>query len=448
MFTRSRRNLAYLFALSMGSILVVFAGVAYYLGVEQQLKAFDDALYSRGKNITNVLYEPQNKWQVERDNRLPSLNGDLVYVRLYNFKGKLLLFRGLLPPRQLTVNPGYKTILIDDKQPEKIASRLWIRELTLPVIQNKLLIGYLQIAIPLTPLRETLNWARLFLTFGVPVTFGAIGVTGWFLGGLAMQPTRRAYEQLQRFTADASHELRSPVAAILSNAQVALMPPYDESEQQFRLENIANTAKSMSNLISNLLFLSRHEGTLDPATLQSINLVELVRALEGNYQQQAITKNLSLNLHLSEQPIYIKADADLLKQAVINLLDNAFKYTDSGGSVQLRLFTQPPKAIIQVEDNGIGIPTEDLPHIFERFYRVDTVRSRQRTVGLLRSRTVNGSSYSSGGFGLGLAISQQIVQAHRGQISVNSVLSKGSTFQIELPYDFPRQRLITNRSQI
>ncbi len=226
-------------------------------------------------------------------------------------------------------------------------------------------------------------------------------------------------------------------AAILSNAQVALMPPYDESEQLFRLENIANTAKSMSNLIGNLLFLSRHEGTLDPATLQSINLVELVLELEENYQQQAITKNLSLNLHVSEQPVYIKADADLLKQAVINLLDNAFKYTDSGGSVQLRLFTQPPKVIIQVEDNGIGIPTEDLPHIFERFYRVDTVRSR----------TVKSSSRSSGSFGLGLAIVQQIVQAHRGQISVNSVLSEGSTFQIELPSDFPRQRLIPNRSQ-
>lgn len=438
MFTRSRRNLAYLFALSMGSILVVFAGVAYYLGVEQQLKAFDNTLYSRGKIIANALYESQNKSQAERDNRLSSLNGDLVYVRLYNPKRKLLGFRGLLPPRQLTVNPGFKTILIDDKQPQKIASRQWIREMTLPIIRNKLLIGYLQVAIPLISLRETLDWARLFLTFGVPVTFGAIGVTGWFLGGLAMQPTRRAYEQLQRFTADASHELRSPVAAILSNAQVALMPPYDESEQQFRLENIANTAKSMSNLINNLLFLSRHEGTLDPATLESINLVELVRSLEENYQQQAITKNLSLNLHLSEQPIYIKADADLLKQAVINLLDNAFKYTDSGGSVQLRLFTQPPKAIIQVEDNGIGIPSEDLPHVFERFYRVDTVRSR----------TVKSSSRSSGSFGLGLAIVQQIVQAHRGQISVNSVLSEGSTFQIELPSDFARQRLIPNRSQI
>jgi two-component system, OmpR family, manganese sensing sensor histidine kinase len=439
MFARSRRNLAYLFASSMGSILVVFAGVAYYLGVEQQLKAFDNGLFSRGKNIVaNTQYENGSRqWQVDRDKALKLLNGDLIYVRWYNYQGKLVKYRGLVTSSQITVNnPGFKTIQIYDKQAGKIVSRLWVRQLTLPVIHNKLLIGYLQIAMPLTSLRETLNLARLFLTFGIPVTFGAIGVTGWFLGGLAMQPTRRAYEQLQRFTADASHELRAPVAAILSNAQVALMPPYDESEQQFRLENIVNTAKSMSNLIGNLLFLSRHEGTLDPATLQTIDLVELVRSLAEIYQQQATAKNLSLNLHLSRQPIYIKADADLLKQAIINLLDNALKYTPSGGSVQLRLFTQAHRAIIQVEDNGIGIPAEDLPHVFERFYRVDTVRSRQRAGGISRS---------PGGFGLGLAISQQIVQAHRGQISVNSLLSKGSTFQIELQADFAQQRLIANR---
>jgi signal transduction histidine kinase len=110
------------------------------------------------------------------------------------------------------------------------------------------------------------------------------------------------------------------------------------------------------------------------------------------------------------------ADSELLQQAVRNLLDNAFKYTPSGGTVHLRLFTQPRRAIIQVEDDGIGIPAADLPKIFDRFYRVDTARARQ-----------------TGGFGLGLAIAQQIVEAHGGRITAKSVEGQGATFQIELP---------------
>lgn len=101
---------------------------------------------------------------------------------------------------------------------------------------------------------------------------------------------------------------------------------------------------------------------------------------------------------------------------MINLLNNAFKYTSDGGQVYLKLFTHRERVVIQIEDDGIGIPAADLPHIFERFYRVDTVRSR-----------------SSGGFGLGLAIDQQIIADHKGQITARSTLGQGATFQIELP---------------
>jgi signal transduction histidine kinase len=422
-FARSRRNLAHLFALSMGSILVVFAGIAYFLGVEEQLQVFDEELYSTSKAIAaNAQHRlsPQ-RWPVNKDDvpklayGLPS-DRELVYVRWYNSKRKLVESNGALAPRQLTVAPGFQTIQINSNQTNATTTKIWLRELTLPIIQNNTLIGYVQIARPLLSLRESLNRARLFLTLGVPVTLGVIGITGWYLGGLAMQPTRRAYEQLQRFTADASHELRAPVAAILSNAQVALMPPEDESEQRFRLENIEEIAKSMSALISNLLFLARHEGSLDGAALKSIDFVELLRSLVDEYGQQAAAKNLNFTFRLPEQPLYLQADAELLKQAVVNLLTNALKYTPAGGTVGLRLFQRAHRAILVVEDNGIGIPAEDLPHIFERFYRVDNVRSRQ-----------------TGGFGLGLAIAQQIIQAHRGQITANSVPGEGSIFEIQLP---------------
>jgi len=418
MFSRSRRNLACWFALSMGSILVIFAGVVYSIEVKDQLRNFDRELSKKSKAMAaQVQYQlHQGRWQVDLEdvpflgsNMLPPYN-DIVYARWYNPEGKLVQFFGATAPEQLIVNPGFQTIKTNHNQ--------WLRQVTLPVLQDNLLIGYLQVASPMTSIRENLDQTRLSLTLGVPVALGLIGLTGWYLGGLAMKPIRRAYEQLQRFTADASHELRAPLAAVLSNAQVGLLSPVDEdgSQQLHRLENIVEITKSMSVLISNLLFLARHEGSLAPKVLKRIDLVSLLKPLVNEYNAQAVIQNLSLIAHLPEQPVMLNADPELLQQAITNLLNNAFKYTQSGGTVQLQIFTQSYRVIIQVEDNGIGIPAADLPHIFERFYRVDAVRSRQ-----------------TGGFGLGLSIAQQIVEAHKGRIAAKSNFGRGSTFQIELP---------------
>ena len=134
------------------------------------------------------------------------------------------------------------------------------------------------------------------------------------------------------------------------------------------------------------------------------------------YQRNAREKELSITAELPSQSVALLADPDLLQQALKNLLDNACKYTPEGGSVKLKLLTQLRRISIQVIDSGIGIPVEDLPLIFERFYRVDSTRTR-----------------SSGGFGLGLAIAQQIIQAHGGKISVDSKVGEGTTFQVCLP---------------
>jgi two-component system, OmpR family, manganese sensing sensor histidine kinase len=426
MFNHSRRRLAYWFTLSMGGILILFALTLYYIQLREKIGVVDRALYMQSKHVTaKTKYQLQpEKWQIEIENislqamkALPlDMEVDIAYIRWYDQQGNLLEFIGKNINNQFEPRAQYKT-LDSDRYCRESKHQELIRQLTLPVYYNKVLIGYLQVANSICSIQKDLAQIQLFLALGVPLTLGLTGLVGWFLGGLAMKPTQKAYEQLQRFTADASHELRAPVAAILSNAQVGLLSPTEDPHQpRQRLENIVTITKSTSSLISNLLFLARHEGRLNPDDLEAIDLYSFLQSLSDEFQILAREKNLNFVSELSASSVVFPGDRELLQQALKNLINNAYKYTPAGGTVRLTLTLKSRQGIISIEDNGIGIPPEDLPHIFDRFYRVDVARSRE-----------------TGGFGLGLAIAKQIIQAHHGQITVESSLGKGTKFQIFLP---------------
>ncbi|MEB3218733.1 MAG: ATP-binding protein [Nostocales cyanobacterium 94392] len=424
MLTRSRRRLAYLFTLSMGGILITFAFVIYYFLVRERLRVFDQQLKDEAQSYVFEFQYPADRGQyrveyggIPLESSLDMLPNGLNYACWYDNLKRPLRINDDICPSQNLVKQGFKTVIFQhflDKN-----RQVWLRQITSPIKNGNKQIGYIVVAKSLEPIEENLARTRFSLSLGVPITLGLVGIVGWFLGGVAMQPTKRSYEQLQRFTADASHELRAPVAAILSNAQVGLLAPEDNTElPRKRLENIVDISKSMSALIGNLLFLARHEGSLNPKDLEIVEVVDLLKHLASEYQLIAQEKELNLNIisELPSQSVKIFADSDLLQQALKNLLDNALKYTLAGGTVKLKLFAQSRRISIQVIDSGIGIPPEDLTHIFERFYRVDSSRTR-----------------SSGGFGLGLAIAQQIVQAHKGEITVQSTVGEGTTFQVCLP---------------
>ncbi|WGV28632.1 sensor histidine kinase [Halotia branconii] len=425
MFNRSRRNLAHWFTLSMGSILVIFAGTLYYQETLQQLGVIDSLLYKKARiiagNIQYKLYQGKKRAILKNvpllGNNPPSPDSEIIYARWYDAEGKLKRFFGVPPQEQLSKTAEFQTIKTTYNSGSSTSKVIWLRQLTLPVQHQGKLIGYLQMAMPMTRAQESLNRFLLLLILTVLMALAATSLMGWFLGGLAMLPIRDSYEQLQRFTANASHELRAPLAAILSNAQVGLLAPGDQdAAKHLRLEKIVAVAKSMNTLIGNLLFLARRVGCLAPESLKQIDLSDLLKELIESQTTQTVAQHLNFNCDLLPQEIVVKADPELLYQAVMNLVSNACKYTPADGLVELRLFIDCHRAVIQVEDSGIGIPAADLPHIFERFYQVD--KQRQSSVG---------------GFGLGLAIAQQIVLAHGGNLSVKSKLGQGSMFQIELP---------------
>ncbi|QIR40002.1 two-component sensor histidine kinase [Tolypothrix sp. PCC 7910] len=421
MFNRSRRNIATWFTLAMGSILIVFAALVYFMEVKDELEELDRLIYKKTTVMAaNVKYKfNNNQRKVDLENvpllgsraQLPP-DSQFVYVRWYDEQKQLVQFFGDFPKQQIPIANGFQTLETENAQ-------VWLRQVTLPVYQEELLIGYLQAAIPMTSLEDNLAQLRLVLAIAVPTTLGVIALTGWWLGGLAMQPIRYSYSQLMRFTADASHELRSPLAAVISNAQYgSLSTTHNLAAQRQRFQKIVDIAKSMSTLVDNLLFLARHEGRLSEENLQKFDLKSLIIQLTDEYAKHEIAQHLNFKSELTIDSVNVYGNADLLCQAVTNLVNNACKYTPAGGEVRLRLFTQHRLAVIVVADNGIGISRSDLPNIFERFYRVSKERSRK-----------------TGGFGLGLAIAQQIVAAHGGHIQVSSIVGQGSNFQIFLPLE-------------
>jgi heavy metal sensor kinase len=225
-----------------------------------------------------------------------------------------------------------------------------------------------------------------------------------------------AFLRITEFTADASHELRTPVSLIRTEAELALRRSRGEAEYRESLRHILLEAERTTVLIEQLLSLAHADSGRETLRLQPVDLRQTLRSVVDGWQQVATIRNLQFSASLDVPDFFVMGDETLLRRLADILLDNAFKYTSAPGSVHLSLAPHGNGAVITVEDSGVGIAEEDQKKIFERFYRVDKARSRVQ-----------------GGAGLGLAIAQWIVTQHRGSIGVESRSGEGAIFRVELP---------------
>jgi heavy metal sensor kinase len=224
-----------------------------------------------------------------------------------------------------------------------------------------------------------------------------------------------SFAEIRRFTADASHELRTPLTAIRAETEVALRRALSLPEQQQLLASILEECERLTRLTDQLLSLSREDAGLSQPVREEVNLGSLIRQAVETMRPAAENKKLQIN-SCPNGRVVVSGDEARLRQVLYNLLDNAIKYTPEGGSIQVQLGLDKTKAIITVEDSGIGIPAEHIPRVFDRFYRVDKARSREQ-----------------GGTGLGLSIARTIVQSHSGQIELASQPGQGTRFTVRLP---------------
>ena len=255
---------------------------------------------------------------------------------------------------------------------------------------------------------------RLIIINGIIIV--SAGLAGYFLAGKTLQPIEAAVEEQKRFTADASHELKTPLTSLRTELEVAIR------DNKISLKDAKNLLKSnleevinLQRLSENLMKLTRYSQGNNGLKIENLDFMELIKESIKTVRPMATKKEIKIINEVNK--FTIQADRISIIELLVILLDNAVKYSPKKSVVVISSELQRNKVIISVQDKGIGIASEDLPHLFDRFYRSDLSRNKSEVDG----------------YGLGLAIAKEIVDKHKGTIVVRSILGKGSAFTVSLP---------------
>ncbi len=466
MITRSIRfRMALWYAALLAGALAVF-GASTYVGLERYLqKSLEESLIKQARSIGDVLLVNINQSGEDYvDNEItehysPEINGR--FIRVTRANGKQIYVSG--PPKDGTFDPALVAA------PRLPLTREFTREMEMSDGHELLLHGLpyrasdgtqflIEVAAPYNQIESVLRGLLLTFALGLPLIVALAIGGGYLLMRRALHPVdeirqkaaqitsrnlserlpvvhtgdelerlatdlnrmiarlEESFLQINRFSADASHELRTPLTVLQGELEaIAQKGQGLPDDVRDTIGSALEETQRLSKIVASLLAISRLEA--GEARVQPVRLdfAELARTTTDQMKLLAEEKRISLTSDGSE-PVEIQADPSRLKQVVVNLLDNAIKYTPEGGNVSISVMRQDDHAVLEVADSGLGISADDLPHVFERFYRADKARSRQM-----------------GGTGLGLSIVRSICLAHGGQIAVNSTEGRGSLFRVELP---------------
>ncbi len=453
--TTIRARLTLWYVALLAATLVLFSAALYVSLAYQVSSDFDRALLSEAKEGRDYVNVHRGTAALMSD-RVRVDKGSVV--ALYSRRGSRLIaqspehrplpFQPQLPDDQVS-EPHFYTV-------RDASGQDW-RQLVLPVVSADRVVALLLYARPLTEVQAVLWRLALLMSIAVPLTLLFATAGGLFLAGRALGPIDRitrtvqridanglaerlnlsrandevgrlaatfdqmlgriqsAFEQQRRFTADASHELRTPLAIMASQVEVALSRPRKSSEYRAVLASLAEDIQRVSGLIGQLLLLARAEAGQVPLERQPLDLGVLADAVVGSLAPLADRAGVSLRGERAGA-VWVSGDRARLTQLIANLVDNALRYTPAGGEVVVAVVSEWQRAALRVADTGEGIPAAALPRVFDRFYRVDSARSR-----------------GAGGAGLGLAICRWITEAHGGEIGVESDCGRGTTFTVWLP---------------
>ncbi|WP_413167257.1 ATP-binding protein [Capilliphycus salinus ALCB114379] len=367
-------------------------------------------------------------------------------IRLIDEKGQILdgLGRYEAIPITLPIQTSFSNL--------KTSTTTWrVYSQILPDTNNK---GeWLQVAESLEPIYEASEHLLTLMVLGFPLVLVIAEFGGLFLADRALRPIERiirtagsigvndftqrigyqgstdevrrlaktldrmldrlqlGFEHERRFTADAAHELRTPLTVIKGRIGVTLSRPRTVEEYEQTLQNLEQETDRLIRLTHGLLFLARLDlRSMHPTLLQPVDLSNLLSTLVEQMQPLASTQHIQIIAQISPQ-LFIRGNADYLTNLFLNLIDNALKYTPSGGTVTVKATQKYQVVEVQVQDTGAGIEAKHLPFLFDRFYRVEEARTRR-----------------TGGAGLGLAIANEITRLHNGKLTVESQVNQGTTF--------------------